>query len=134
MDGKHWLVLIVEDDPDVREVLQVVLKLKYGCSVAVVNDGAAAIECARRELPDLILMDLVLPVMTGFEATRQLTADPATSHIPIVAISDHAWEESVHQQAIQAGCRSCINKADLFGDLHKTIHKILNDYVQNASA
>ena len=76
-------------------------------------------------------MDLVLPVMNGFEATRRLTADPATAKIPIVAISDHSWEESVHRQAIEAGCRSCINKADLFGDLHKTIHRILSDYLAN---
>jgi two-component system cell cycle response regulator DivK len=129
MDDKHWLVLIVEDDPDVREVLQVVLKLKYGCDVTVVNDGAAAIECAIREQPDLILMDLVLPVMNGFEATRALVKDPATAQIPVVAISDHSWEEAVYRQAIEAGCRSCINKADLFGDLHKTLHKIMNEYV-----
>lgn len=133
MSEKKWRVLIVEDDTDVSEVLQVILQLKYGCEVTVVKDGAAAIECARGEQPDLILMDLVLPVMNGFEATRHLTADATTTHIPVVAISDHSWEETVYDQAIQAGCRACINKADLFGDLHRTIHRIMHDYVTGAS-
>jgi CheY-like chemotaxis protein len=133
MSKKQWHVLIVEDDTDVCDVLQVILKLKYGCEVTVVNDGAAAVEQARRDKPDLILMDLVLPVMTGFEATRQLTADATTTQIPIVAISDHSWEESVYRQAIQAGCRACINKADLFADLHRTVNTIFKDYVPDAA-
>lgn len=133
MSEKQWRVLIVEDDADVRDVIQIVLKLKYGCVVTTAGDGASAVELARREKPDLILMDLVLPVLNGFEATRQISSAPATAQIPIIAISDHSWEEAVAQQAMKAGCRSCINKADLFGDLHRTIHRILLEYVPDAT-
>jgi CheY-like chemotaxis protein len=71
--------------------------------VIVAGDGAAGIERAKNDTPDLILMDLSLPVLDGWEATRRLKADPETCAIPIIALSAHVLEEE-RQKALAAGC------------------------------
>ncbi|MGZ0246781.1 MAG: response regulator, partial [Alphaproteobacteria bacterium] len=76
---------------------------RRGFEVVIAGNGAEGIAMANEELPDLILMDLSLPVMDGWEATRQLKADPATRHIPVVALSSHAMAED-RARALSAGC------------------------------
>lgn len=101
-------VLIVEDFDDTRELLKMIVRLK-GCDTAEATDGAQAVEAARREQPDLILMDLNLPVLDGWEATRRIHADAETQHIPVVAISAQChgdWK----QRALAAGARECMEK------------------------
>ncbi|MBC8165423.1 MAG: response regulator [Bryobacteraceae bacterium] len=75
---------------------------RRGFVVAVANDGASAIEMARTLLPDLILMDLVLPVMDGTEAAKRLKSDRFTRHIPIIALTAHAMEKD-REQALLGG-------------------------------
>ena len=77
-------ILLVEDDPAIRRLL-VELLAEEGYDTA--GDGQAGVHAARAFRPDLILMDLMLPVLDGMEATRQLKADPATRDIPVIAIS-----------------------------------------------
>jgi CheY-like chemotaxis protein len=95
-------ILLVEDNEMNRDMLSRRLQ-RRGHEVLSAVDGAAGLEIARRELPGLILMDMSLPVIDGWEATRQLKADPATSAIPIIALTAHAMSED-RERALEAGC------------------------------
>jgi two-component system cell cycle response regulator DivK len=95
-------ILYVEDNDDNIYMLQNRLK-RQGFDVLIARDGASGVAIARAERPDLILMDLGLPIMDGWEASRQLKSDSTTSHIPLIALSAHAMS-SDRNQAIEAGC------------------------------
>lgn len=79
-------VMIVDDEPDIRRLVSFSLK-RHGFEVVEATDGLAACALAADERPDLILMDVMMPLMNGFEASRKLKADPQTSGIPIVMLS-----------------------------------------------
>jgi len=95
-------VLIVEDNEMNRDMLSRRL-LKRGYEVVMAFDGETGLEKARSEHPDIILMDMSLPGITGWEATTILKADPDTQKIPVIALTAHAME-SDRQQALSAGC------------------------------
>jgi two-component system cell cycle response regulator DivK len=95
-------ILYVEDNDDNIYMLQNRLK-RQGFDVLIARDGASGVAIARAERPDLILMDLGLPIMDGWEASRQLKSDSTTRHIPLIALSAHAMS-SDRTQAIEAGC------------------------------
>ena len=95
-------LLLVEDNEMNRDMLsRRLVKREFRVSLAV--DGAEAIAKARSEHPDLILMDMSLPVIDGWEATRQLKADPTTASIPIIALTAHAMADD-ERRAREAGC------------------------------
>lgn len=100
--------LIMEDNAMNRALLKAILKPE-GYELLVTEDGQAGVEIAIREVPDLILMDMMLPVMNGYEATRQLRHHPATRHIPIVAITANAVPTE-RDRALDAGCDGYITK------------------------
>lgn len=100
-------ILIVEDVDFNRDLLAQLLEDNY--EVLTVNDGAAGITSAEREHPDLIIMDLSLPVLDGWEATRRIKADPTLQHIPIIALSSHAMRGD-EEKARQAGCDDYLSK------------------------
>ncbi len=95
-------ILLVEDNEMNRDMLSRRLTRK-GYSVVTAIDGAEAIGMAKSESPDLILMDMSLPVMDGWEATRQLKQDPRTRAIPIVGLSAHAMAGD-REKGLKAGC------------------------------
>ena len=95
-------ILYVEDNDDNIYMLQNRLQ-RQGFEVLIARDGASGVELARSERPDLILMDLGLPVLDGWEAARLLKADPATCGIPLIALSAHAMSGD-RTQALDAGC------------------------------
>jgi CheY-like chemotaxis protein len=95
-------ILLVEDNEMNRDMLSRRLERK-GHSVSLALDGAEGLDKARTENPDLILMDMSLPVIDGWEATRRLKADAATRRIPIIALTAHAMA-SDEQKAREAGC------------------------------
>ena len=95
-------ILLVEDNEMNRDMLTRRLE-KRGYTIAIAVDGGAGVALAKSELPDLILMDMSLPVLDGWDATRQVKADPATAHIPIIALTAHAMEGD-RQKALAAGC------------------------------
>jgi len=95
-------VLLVEDQEDNRNMLSRRLK-KRGYEVTIAVDGAEGVEKARSEAPDLILMDMSLPVMDGWEATRILKAEDGTRSIPVVALTAHAMSTD-REEAFEAGC------------------------------
>ena len=95
-------ILLVEDNEMNRDMLARRLE-KRGFRMVIAVDGAGGVALARSEHPDLILMDMSLPVIDGWEATRQLRADPATAAVPIIALTAHAMAED-REKAIAAGC------------------------------
>lgn len=117
------LILIVEDFDDAREMYRDYLEFS-GFRVETARDGREAIEKTRAMGPDLVLMDLSLPVLDGWEATRQLKADPATRSIPIVALSAHALAAE-GERARRAGCDGFIAKPCLPPDLVAEIGKYI---------
>ena len=95
-------VLLIEDNEVNRKMLARRLA-KRGYDISVAGDGAEGVVAARAERPDIILMDMSLPVMHGWDATRELKADPETSSIPIIAITAHAMSDD-RDKALDAGC------------------------------
>jgi two-component system, cell cycle response regulator DivK len=95
-------ILLVEDNEMNRDMLSRRLERK-GHSVTMAFDGAEGLHKARSDAPDLILMDMSLPVMDGWEATRQLKADETTRRIPVIALTAHAMS-SDEQKARESGC------------------------------
>jgi two-component system cell cycle response regulator DivK len=123
------LVLVVDDMEDGREICAEYLAFrKY--RVATAADGFEALAKAAELLPDIILMDLSLPGIDGWEATRRLKGDDLTRHIPVVALTAHALR-SAHDEAIEAGCHAVITKPVLPKDLEAEVRRILD--VQAAS-
>ena len=111
MDGKEESgsqILVVDDHGDTRLFLRKLLG-HYGYRVAEAADGRQAVEAARRECPDLILMDLNLPGVDGVEATRLIRELKGLCHVPVVAVTAHDTEE-YRRSAILAGCNDYVPK------------------------
>ena len=113
------LVLIVEDNEMNRDMLTRRLERK-GLTVKCAVDGPEGIRMASELIPDIILMDVALGEMDGWEATRAIKADPATAHIPVVALTAHALE-SDRQKSMDAGCSDFETKPV---DINRLIDKI----------
>lgn len=101
-------ILIVEDHAANRALLQAILTAANH-DLLVAEDGQAGVDIALREKPDLILMDVMLPVMNGYAAIRYLKLNPATRHIPIVALTANDTPAE-RDRALNAGCDGYINK------------------------
>jgi two-component system cell cycle response regulator DivK len=95
-------ILLVEDNEMNRDMLSRRL-LRRGYEVLIALDGESGLTLAESEVPNLILMDMSLPILDGWEATRRLKAMPATQHIPIIALTAHAMS-SDRDKALEAGC------------------------------
>ena len=106
--GLQRRILIVEDNGDMRDFLRRVLA-RHGYAHLEAADGLEGIQIALHDHPDLILMDMSLPELDGFEATRRLKADPQTQHMPIVAVTAHA-RPADEQRALEAGCDGYLRK------------------------
>lgn len=122
-EADQALVLVVEDYQDAREMYVAYLQFS-GYRVAEATNGVEAIEKTVELLPDIILMDLALPKMDGWEATRRLKSDERTKHIPIVALTGHALAGHA-EGARQAGCDSFVTKPCLPDVLVAEIRKML---------
>jgi CheY-like chemotaxis protein len=117
------LVLVVEDYPDAQEMYSEFLSYE-GFRVAAASTGLEAVEKATELVPDLILMDLSLPGIDGWEATRRLKKDPRTHAIPIVALTGHTLA-GISATAKKAGCAAFITKPCLPADLVAELRRIL---------
>ncbi len=95
-------VLVVEDQADNRQIIRDMLA-GTDCEIAEAEDGEHALVAVAKQRPDLILMGIQLPIMDGYEVTRQIKADPATQSIPIIAVTSHALDGE-EQTARAAGC------------------------------
>ena len=118
-------VLVVDDYADAREMYSEYLQFS-GFDVVEASNGMEALQRAADEAPDIILMDLSLPVMDGWEATRRLKADPRTAEIPVVALTGHALA-GISEGAKQAGCDAFVTKPCLPEDLVREIRRVLEE-------
>ena len=116
-------ILYVEDNEDNIYMLSTRLQ-RDGFEVSIARTGTEGVAMARAELPDLVIMDLVLPEMDGFEAARQLRAGDDTGHIPIIALSASVLPEHQHR-AIDAGCDDFQTKPVDFPRLRAKIDELL---------
>jgi two-component system, cell cycle response regulator DivK len=123
-EQKSPLILVVDDYQDAREMYAEYLQFS-GFRVAEARNGNEAMEQAFALKPDLILMDLSLPGMDGWEATRRLKADASTRHIPIVALTGHALA-GASEGAKKAGCDSFVTKPCLPDDLVVEVRRMLS--------
>ena len=113
-------VLIVDDSPSQLIGLKRITE-KLGHEVVTAEDGAAGVEAARREMPDLILMDVVMPNLNGFQATRTLVRDPQTSHIPIILVSTKD-QETDRVLGMRQGAKTYVTKPVNEAELIKAIN------------
>lgn len=103
-------ILIVDDNDTGRELLRDTIELEGEYDIATAANGLEALEAVRREKPDLILMDLHMPRMDGYETTINLKANPETADIPVIALTaSHVMSED-HQRAIEVGCADYMQK------------------------
>lgn len=119
------LILIVEDNDMNLDMLSRRLKRK-GYEIVAARDGREGVEQARRMRPDLILMDMSLPVMDGWDATRAVKADPETAGIPVVALTAHAMA-SDKQKALDAGCDDFYTKPIELPGLLEIMARLLDE-------
>jgi two-component system cell cycle response regulator DivK len=101
-------ILVVEDQLDNRQILRDLLG-NAGYELLEAENGAEALTAVAKQRPDLILMDIQLPVMDGYEATRRLKADPATKSIPIIVVTSYALSGD-ETKAREAGCDAYVTK------------------------
>ena len=101
-------ILIVDDSPSqlmgIRRIVE-----KLGHEALTAEDGAAGVELAKKELPDLILMDVVMPNLNGFQATRSITREPSTSHIPVILVTTKD-QETDRMWGMRQGARAYLTK------------------------
>jgi len=116
-------VLLVEDNEENRDGLARHLKRK-GFEVLTAADGQQGVEVARAEAPNLVVMDMSLPVLDGWEATRQLKAAPQTRRIPVIALTAHAMAGD-REKALEAGCDDYDTKPVEFSRLLAKIQALL---------
>jgi twitching motility two-component system response regulator PilH len=117
-------ILIVDDSPSqlmgIRRIVE-----KLGHEALTAEDGAAGVEVAKREIPDLILMDVVMPNLNGFQATRTITREPTTKHIPIILVTtkdqdtDRVW-------GMRQGAKAYMTKPFSEDELSETITKYIS--------
>ncbi len=116
-------ILIVDDNPVVNKVLQLFLEPRYETIPAM--DGKQAVDIATAQLPDLILMDIIMPVTDGFEATRLIRQNAKTSSIPILAVT--ALDGPIYEEeCLESGCNNHIAKPFTTKELVSRIEKLLN--------
>ena len=101
-------ILVVEDTEDNRQIMRDLL-LSAGYDLVEAQDGAEGVAMAKSHRPDLILMDIQLPVVDGYEATRRIKADPALSHIPVIAVTSYALSGD-EAKTRAAGCDGYVAK------------------------
>ena len=122
---KRPCVLIVDDYSLTREMYRMILE-HSGFEVVEAADGVEALLCVRDTAPDLILMDLSMPLMDGWEATRHLKSDSRTAGIPIVVLTAHT-DDHTAEEARRAGCLALVTKPCLPVDLVREIRHFLSN-------
>jgi len=122
---KQPLVLLAEDFEDARELYRDYLQFS-GFDVETANNGREAITRAVELQPDLILMDASMPVLDGWQATRELKANPVTRHIPILALTAHAFDDA-RREARAVGCDGFVTKPCLPDDLVTKVRAALDN-------
>ncbi len=122
--GDLGLVLVVDDDEDSRAVVAEYLAFR-GYRVITAENGLEGVAQATGLLPALVLMDLAMPVLDGWEATRRLKSDPRTRTIPVIALTAFGNESELAQRALEAGCQAVLTKPVAPRDLDAELRRRL---------
>jgi two-component system cell cycle response regulator DivK len=117
-------VLLVEDFEDNRFMMRRLLEMS-GYQVVEAVNGQEAVDISERTLPDLILMDLSLPLLDGLTATRRIRTRPELEKVPIVAVSAHDTAD-FHAEALAAGCNEYVTKPIDFDELEELLKRLMN--------
>jgi CheY-like chemotaxis protein len=117
-------ILIVEDNMDTYELMRLILELN-GYETFLAADGRDGVNAALKQKPDLILMDLSMPEMDGWEAARRIRKNPKTGSIPIIAVTAHALPGD-RQRALEAGCDEYITKPMDLEELVQLVNQVLS--------
>lgn len=123
-------VLYVEDNDDNIYMMRLQFELLDGFEFLTAEDGKSGYAKAKAELPDIILMDLDLPILNGWEVTRRLKDDATTRHIPVIALTAHAMAGS-REQALAAGCDDFDTKPINFQRLLQKVDQVLGSSRRN---
>jgi CheY-like chemotaxis protein len=118
------LILIGEDEPDNQFIMQTVVESLVGARASVASDGLQVLASVERERPRMILLDLMMPYLDGFQVTRHLKSDPSTAGIPIVAVSALARPDD-REAALAAGCDNFVRKPFDLDELEALINRYL---------
>ena len=116
-------ILIVDDSPTETHILSTILE-KHGFTVSTADSGEIGVEKAKSEKPDLILMDVVMPGMNGFQASRQISTDPETSNIPIIIVSTKD-QETDRMWGLRQGAKDYVTKPAQEKELMQKINALL---------
>lgn len=116
-------ILVIEDNEENRDSLSRRLE-RRGFEVLLAPDGKVGVEKAKSEKPDLVLMDMNMPLVDGWEATRQIKGDPATARVPVIALTAHAMAGD-KERALAAGCADYHTKPIEFPKLLAQIESLL---------
>jgi len=119
-------ILVADDEPDIRELVAFTLRFA-GHEVVSFGNGAEVVEAASRERPDLILMDVRMPRMTGYEACEKMKADPATRDIPVVFLSAKGQDAEI-QTGLEAGATEYLLKPFAPNELTEKVSELLQRY------
>ncbi len=119
-------IVIAEDEPDIRELIAFTLRFA-GFEVVPTSNGAEALDAVRREVPDLIMMDVRMPKMTGYEACRAIKADPKVQHIPVIFLSAKGQEAEI-KEGLEAGAEEYLLKPFAPDQLIERVRTILAKY------
>ncbi|HEX8686632.1 MAG TPA: response regulator [Pyrinomonadaceae bacterium] len=120
---QHPTVLVVEDYDDARELMSIWLK-GSGYRVVEARDGEEAVEAARRECPDVVIMDMSLPTLDGLSATAAIRRIEELCHVPVIACSAHEAREWA-DKALAAGCNDFVSKPVDFAALERALVRLL---------
>jgi DNA-binding response OmpR family regulator len=119
-------ILIAEDEPDIRELVTFMLRFA-GYEVVAASNGEDAVRTAAREIPDLVIMDVRMPRMTGYDACRLMKANPDLRHVPVVFLSAKGQESEI-QSGLDAGAEAYILKPFSPAELTNRVRGILSRY------
>ena len=115
-------ILVAEDVADTRELMKLLLEY-HGHEVDTAANGQLALDAVAKRLPDIILMDLRMPVMDGFTAVRQLRQAPDTRTVPIIAVSAYLHDSAWRDRAKEVGCNDCIGKPIDYDQLERMLQQ-----------
>lgn len=118
-------ILIVDDSPSQLLGIQRIVE-KLGHQILTATDGAAGVETARAELPDLVLMDVVMPNLNGFQATRTLARDEATRHIPVILVTTKD-QDTDRMWGMRQGAKAYITKPFSEDELSEVLERVFAD-------
>jgi CheY-like chemotaxis protein len=125
-------ILIIEDNEENREALARRLQ-RRGYDIVVAGDGQRGVEMAKSEKPDLVLMDMNMPILDGWRASQMIRTDPYTEQLPIIGLTAHALEGD-REKALQAGCSDYHTKPVEFAQLMTQIETLIRNVAPQASA